>query len=122
MFGGLEVRKFSARPSNDRYQASCEDAILTFLSQSAREDGGRKYAARRFVLGDAQVAGEPRESEAAEQQRTRAGTSDYSDLRFAFAAETSLTRFYHDDARTAILSLRNIYVARRCSLLSLDPL
>ena len=31
MFGGLDVRKFSAKPSNERYQASCDDAILTFL-------------------------------------------------------------------------------------------
>lgn len=33
MLGGLDVLKFSAKPSNDRYQASCEDAILTFLIQ-----------------------------------------------------------------------------------------
>jgi len=33
MLGGLDVLKFSAKPNNDRYQASCEDAILTFLIQ-----------------------------------------------------------------------------------------
>jgi len=31
MLGGLDVLKFSAKPNKDRYQASCEDAILTFL-------------------------------------------------------------------------------------------
>lgn len=30
IFGGFDVRKFSAKPSNDRYQASWDDAILTF--------------------------------------------------------------------------------------------
>jgi hypothetical protein len=30
MFGGLDVLKFSAKPNKDRYQASCDDAILTF--------------------------------------------------------------------------------------------
>jgi len=33
MLGGLDVLKFSAKPNKDRYQASCEDAILTFLFQ-----------------------------------------------------------------------------------------
>lgn len=27
MLGGLDVRKFSARPSNERYHASCDEAI-----------------------------------------------------------------------------------------------
>lgn len=31
MLGGLDVLKFSAKPNNDRYQASCEDAILAFF-------------------------------------------------------------------------------------------
>jgi hypothetical protein len=34
MLGGLEVRKFSARPKSDRYQASWEDAIFTCLARS----------------------------------------------------------------------------------------
>lgn len=32
MFGGFEVRKVSAKPRSERYQASCDDAILTFLA------------------------------------------------------------------------------------------
>lgn len=31
MFGGLDVLKFSAKPSKDKYQASCDDAILASL-------------------------------------------------------------------------------------------
>lgn len=31
MSGGFEVRKCSAKPSKEIYQASCVDAILTFL-------------------------------------------------------------------------------------------
>lgn len=32
ILGGLEVRKFSAKPSNDRYQASWDDAIFASLA------------------------------------------------------------------------------------------
>lgn len=28
IFGGLDVLKFSANPNNDKYQASCEEAIF----------------------------------------------------------------------------------------------
>lgn len=31
MSGGVDVRKCSAKPSKEIYQASCVDAILTFL-------------------------------------------------------------------------------------------
>lgn len=31
MSGGFDVRKCSAKPSKEIYQASCVDAILTFL-------------------------------------------------------------------------------------------
>lgn len=31
MFGGLDVLKFSAKPNKDKYQASCDDAILASL-------------------------------------------------------------------------------------------
>lgn len=42
MSGGFDVRKCSAKPSKEIYQASCVDAILTFLL------GGNDVARPRF--------------------------------------------------------------------------